>query len=151
MEFRDKPCPATTAKFAAQTFTGLTHASPLRPLGASRNSGDGIPDVRHGGNALRYRITDTLTCAFAVFFFLYPSLLHFQRAMKAKRRRNNMETLFGVSEIPCDNRIRELMDGIEPGALSGVFTDNLRTAEEAGALKEYRVLDGGVLLAIDGL
>jgi hypothetical protein len=30
--------------------------------------------------------------------------------------------------------------------------DNLRrTAEEAGALKEYRVLDGGVLLAIDGL
>jgi hypothetical protein len=34
-------------------------------------------------------------CAFAVFFFLYPSLLHFQRAMKAKRRRSNMETLFG--------------------------------------------------------
>jgi hypothetical protein len=71
--------------------------------------------------------------------------------MKAKRRRNNMETLFGVSEIPCDNKIRELMDGIDPGALSGVFMDNLRTAEEAGALKEYRVLEGGVLLAIDGL
>jgi hypothetical protein len=33
-----------------------------------------------------YRITDALMCAFAVFFFLYPSLLHFQRAMKAKRR-----------------------------------------------------------------
>jgi hypothetical protein len=32
-----------------------------------------------------------------------------------------------------------------------VFMDNPRTAEEAGALKEYRVLDGGVLLAIDGL
>jgi hypothetical protein len=90
-------------------------------------------------------------CAFAVFFFLYPSLLHFQRAMKTKRRRSNMETLFGVSEIPCDNRIRELMDGIELGALSGVFMDNLRTAEEAGVLKEYRVLDGGVLLAIDGV
>jgi hypothetical protein len=90
-------------------------------------------------------------CAFAVFFCVYPSLLHFQRAMKAKRRRNNMETLFGVSEIPCDNRIRELTDGIEPGALSGVFMDNLRTAEEAGALKEYRVLDGGVLPAMDGL
>jgi hypothetical protein len=39
-------------------------------------------------------------CAFAVFFFLYPSMLHFQRAMKAKRRRNNPETLFGVSGIP---------------------------------------------------
>jgi hypothetical protein len=71
--------------------------------------------------------------------------------MKAKRRRSNMETLFGVSEISCDNKIRDLMDGIEPGALSGVFMDNLRTAEEAGALKEYRVLYGGVLLAIDGV
>jgi hypothetical protein len=43
------------------------------------------------------------------------------------------------------------MDGIEPGALSGVFMDNLRTAEEAGVLKEYRVLNRGMLLAIDGL
>jgi hypothetical protein len=68
----------------------------------------------------------------------------FSGAMKARWRRNNMETLFGVSEIPCDNKIRYLMDGIEPVALSGVFTDNLRTAEEAGVLKEYRVLDGGV-------
>jgi hypothetical protein len=71
--------------------------------------------------------------------------------MKAKRRRNNMETLFGVSEIPCDNRIRELTGSIEPGALSGVFTDNLRTVAvaEAGILKEYRVLDGGVLSATE--
>jgi hypothetical protein len=63
----------------------------------------------------------------------------------------NRETLFGMSEIPCDNKIRELMDGIDPEALSGVFMDHLRTAEEAGILKEYRILDGGVLLAIDGL
>jgi hypothetical protein len=75
-----------------------------RLLGSLRKAGDRIPDVRRGGNALRYRITDALMCAFAVFFFLYPSLLHFQRAMKARRRRNNRETLFGVSEIPYDNR-----------------------------------------------
>ncbi|MDR3356274.1 MAG: hypothetical protein LBO04_03705 [Spirochaetaceae bacterium] len=63
--------------------------------------------------------------------------------MKSRRRRNNMETLFGVSEIPCDNTIRELMDGIAPEALSGVFMENLRTAEDAGALKEQRVSGGG--------
>jgi hypothetical protein len=74
----------------------------------------------HGAeNALGYRITDALIRAFAVFFFLYPSLLYFQRTMKARRRRDNMETLFGVFEIPCDNKIRELMDGIGPEALSG--------------------------------
>jgi hypothetical protein len=52
-----------------------------RLLGSLRAAGDRIPDVRRGGNALM--------CAFAVFFFLYPSLFHFQRAMKSRRRRNN--------------------------------------------------------------
>jgi hypothetical protein len=79
-----------------------------RLLGSLREAGDRIPDVRRGGNTLRYRITDALMCAFAVFFFLYPSLLHFQRAMQTRRRCSNLETLFGVSEIPWDNTIREL-------------------------------------------
>jgi hypothetical protein len=83
-----------------------------RLLGNLRKAGDIIPDVRREGNALRYRITDALMYAFAVFFFLYPSLLHFQRGMKTRRQRDNMETLFGVSEISCDNKIRELVDGI---------------------------------------
>jgi hypothetical protein len=42
-------------------------------------------------------------------FLFYSSLLHFQRAVKAKLRRDNMRALFRVSEIPCDNKIRELM------------------------------------------
>ncbi|MDR1637956.1 MAG: hypothetical protein LBR93_11540, partial [Treponema sp.] len=55
--------------------------------------------------------------AFAVFFFLHPSLLDFQRAMKERRKRNNLETLFGVTAIPSDNQIRTLPDGIEPLAM----------------------------------
>jgi hypothetical protein len=43
------------------------------------------------------------------------------------------------------------MDGREPEGLSGVFMENLRTAEDAGVLKEYRVLDGGVQVALEGL
>jgi hypothetical protein len=68
-----------------------------RLLGSLRAAGDSIPDVRRGGNALRYRITDALMGAFAVFFFLYPSLLHFQRVMKTRRRRDNLGTLFEFS------------------------------------------------------
>ncbi|MDR0409841.1 MAG: hypothetical protein LBH18_05530 [Spirochaetaceae bacterium] len=52
-------------------------------IGSLRKAGDSIPDVRCVGDTLLYRITDALMCDFAVFFFLYPSLLHFQRAMKA--------------------------------------------------------------------
>jgi len=96
-------------------------------------------------------LLDGIKSAFAVFFFQHPSLLDFQRAMKERKKRNNMETLFGVTEIPSDNQIRTLLDGIEPKALGAVFNHTLQTADEAGAIKPYRVLDGGVLLALDGL
>ncbi|MDR3122220.1 MAG: transposase [Treponema sp.] len=103
-----------------------------------------------GGNR-RYRLLDGIKSAFAVFFFLHPLLLDFQRAMKERRKRDNLETLFGVMEIPSDNQIRTLLDGIEPSALGEAFERNLRRADEAGALESYRVLEGGVLLALDGL
>jgi hypothetical protein len=63
--------------------------------------------------------------------------------MKERRKRNNLETLFGVTAIPGDNQIRTLLDGIEPLAMGAVFEKNLRIAEEAGILEGYRVLDGG--------
>jgi hypothetical protein len=71
--------------------------------------------------------------------------------MKERRKRNNMETLFGVTEIPGDNQIRTLLDGIEPSAAGEVFEKNLRIADKAGILTGYRVLDEGVLPALDGL
>ncbi|MDR0409311.1 MAG: hypothetical protein LBH18_02810 [Spirochaetaceae bacterium] len=104
-----------------------------RLLGSLRNAGDSTHDVRRRRNALRYRITDALICAFAVFF-LYPSLLHFQRIMKAKWQRGNTETLFGVSKIPHDNKIPELMNGTDTGILSEVLMDKLRTYGWDGVL-----------------
>ena len=71
--------------------------------------------------------------------------------MKERKKRNNVETLFGVMNIPSDNQIRTLPDGIAPESLGEVFERTLRMADEAGAMKPYRVLDGGVLLALDGL
>jgi hypothetical protein len=96
-------------------------------------------------------LLDAIKSAFAVFFFLHPSLLDFQKAMKKRKKRNNVETLFGAFKIPSDNQIRTLLDGIAPESLGEAFQGTLRTAEEAGAIKPYRVLDGGVLLALDGL
>jgi hypothetical protein len=49
--------------------------------------------VRQVGGNLRYRLLDGIKRAFAVFFFLHPSLWDFQRAMdegmvEAKQRGN---------------------------------------------------------------
>ena len=79
-----------------------------------RNKGEKLPDSRQNGWNYRYKLSDVLKYAFGVFFFQYPSLLDFQRKMKEQRRRNNMETVFGINEIPSDTQIRNVLDGIKP-------------------------------------
>jgi hypothetical protein len=48
-------------------------------------------------------------------------------------------------------QITALLDGINPDSVSGVFNKNLHTLDEWGCLKGFRCLDGGVLLALDGV
>ena len=86
-------------------------------LGSLEAVGEKIPDKRRVGCNLKYRLLDGIKSAFGVFFFQPPSLLDFQRAMKERLKRSNMETLLGVSNIPSDNQIRTLLDGIEPESL----------------------------------
>jgi hypothetical protein len=54
-------------------------------------------------------------------------------------------------EIPGGNQILTLLDGIEPSMMGEVFEKNLQIADEAGIIERYRVLDGGVLLALEGV
>jgi hypothetical protein len=113
--------------------------------------GENLPDQRRIGCNMKYRLLDGIKSAFAVFFFQHPSLLDFQRAMKERKKRNNIETLFEVTKIPSDNQIRTLLDGIQPQSLSEVFWRTLQLADEVKAIQAYRVLDEGVLLALDGI
>jgi hypothetical protein len=52
---------------------------------------------------------------------------------------------------PNANLVLGGLDGITPQSLGEVFERTLRIADEAGAITPYRVLDGGVSLALDGL
>jgi hypothetical protein len=47
--------------------------------------------------------------------------------------------------------VRNLLDGVTPGTFAPVFTGALEIAEKSGVMQTYRVLDDGVLLAIDGV
>ena len=69
-----------------------------------------IADAR-AGEQLRYSLPATLMSGFAMMFFQHPSLLQFQRAMERKRRRCNLQTIFGVQEIPSDTQMREILAG----------------------------------------
>jgi hypothetical protein len=104
--------------------------------------GKETPDTRREGYSRGVEIHDATLSAYAVFFFQHPSLLQFQRAMKEKQTRNNVETLFGVSGIPGDNEIRRLIDPINPAKFRPVYDQALRMVEPYGILDEFRVLDG---------
>jgi hypothetical protein len=81
---------------------------------------------------LSYSLHDTLMSGFAVMFFQHPSLLQFQRAMEKKRQRCNVQTIFGVQEVPSDTQMREIVDAVKPDALRGVLPQLWEKGRRAG-------------------
>lgn len=92
-----------------------------------------------------------MNSAFGAFFFQFPSLLRYMRELQELEKRDNVQSLFDVKGIPSDNQIRNILDEIEPARISPVFNETLKAEQQSGVIKEYRVLDEGVLLAIDGV
>ncbi|MDR2435413.1 MAG: hypothetical protein LBD47_12735 [Treponema sp.] len=91
-----------------------------------------MPDNRRPGHNQRYRIAGFVKSAFGVPVFQHRSMLDYQRKMKGKRGRNNLETVFGVTELPSDTWIRAPMDKIPPEKFSGIFGSTLKIADGAG-------------------
>jgi hypothetical protein len=81
---------------------------------------------------LSYPLHDTLMSGFAVMFFQHPSLLQFQRAMEHKRRRCNLQMMFGVHELPSDTQMREILDGVAPESLRSVLPQLWENVRGAG-------------------
>ena len=108
-----------------------------------------MPDRRSGSNT-RYAMTDIGLAAFSVFFMQSPSFLAHQRALTEARGRSNAETLFGMTAIPTDNHIRQMLDGAPTDHFDGVFGRIVRDLDEGGGLAPMRRLGGRVLIALDG-
>jgi len=135
-----KPAPAPVRP----TFTAATLVGMIREVLC------GLPDMRKGGNNQRYVIGDAGLSAFSVFFLQSPSFLDYQRRMQKERGRNNAGSLFGVHQIPSTQQICNLLDPVAPAHLAPVFVDLVGALAEAGELASHRVLDGRLLVALDG-
>ena len=66
------------------------------------------------------------------------------------RTRSNAHTLFGLDRIPCDNHIRQLLDGVPTAHLDGQFRAIAEDLDARGALAPMRRLGGRLLVALDG-
>jgi hypothetical protein len=110
----------------------------------------GIPDRRQGTKDGAYRMADIGLSAFSLFFMGSPSFLAHQRSLAEGHGRSNCETLFGISAIPTDNYIRQMLDGAPPAAFDGLFMSALAALAEGDALAPFQRLGGRVLIALDG-
>ena len=120
-----------------------------RHLDRLRACFEALPDPRRGRNR-RYAMADVAMAALSVFFMQSPSFLAHQRALAEARVRSNAHTLFGLTRIPCDNHIRQLLDGAPTAHFDGQFHDIVEDLQAHGALAPMRRLDGRTLIALDG-
>src|SRR5689334_3301290 len=111
----------------------------------------GLVDKRQG-QTCRYAMTDIGLAAFSVFFMQSPSFLAHQRSLAegAGHGRSNAHTLFGMTAVPCDNHIRQMLDGVPTDHFDPVFATVVRDLEARGGLAPLRCLGGRVLIALDG-
>lgn len=108
-----------------------------------------LPDKRTGKNT-RYGMEDAALSAFSVFFTQTPSFLAYQRKMADSKGKSNAQSLFGVHQIPSDNHIRDLLDGVAPEQVFPVFEEILQVLEQQGQLDGFRSVSDTLLVAMDG-
>jgi hypothetical protein len=110
-----------------------------------------IEDPRQKSNGTRYRVQDAVLSAFSTFFMQCSSFLDFQRQVNNHQHRDNVQTLFGVGQIPSDAQIRNILDKLGVSIVIPVFLWIYHALKQGGYLKSYEVLQGQTLLSFDGV
>ena len=105
---------------------------------------DHIPDYRPAD--VDIALSDVLMSAFAMFSLKAPSLLAFDK----ERAEGNLHTIYGITRVPCDTHMREILDPVSPKLLRPMFTSLFRQLQRGKALAAMTFLDGHYLVALDG-
>ena len=90
-------------------------------------------------------MADIGMAAFAVFFPQSPSFLSAQKQIETRQGRSNAKTLFGIDQLPSDNHIRSMLDGVPPEHFDAMFYHVIDHLEQQDALDPLRRLNGRML------
>jgi hypothetical protein len=118
-------------------------------LSVVRRCCEGFPDKRTGTNS-QYTMADIGLAALSVFFTQSPSFLDHQRQLETVHGRSNCQTLFGISRIPTDNHIRDMLDPVAPDYLFPAFAAAVAALERSGGIRAFQRLGSHLLIALDG-
>lgn len=111
-----------------------------------------IPD-RRDPSRITWEMPAVLMSAFAMFFFQHPNLLEYQRRMKKKSGRSNLERIFQVEDIPSDTQMRTILDGVATEPLRRVLPEVFERMRRIGWTAKFVTEVGGekyYTVAFDG-
>jgi hypothetical protein len=107
-----------------------------------RNIGD------HRTDDIKIPLDDALMSAFAMFHLKEPSLLAFDE--RRREEPENLRTVYGLTNIPCDSQMRAILDGVELAFLRAAFRTVFRQLQRGKELESMTLLDGHYLISGDG-
>ena len=110
----------------------------------------GLVDPRQPSNATRYTLKDLVLGALTAFFMQSESFLEYQRQMKSRCGQDNAGNLFGITNMPTVEQIRNVLDGIKAQGLFKVFESVYRALREQGYLRVYQTRRKNLLITLDG-
>jgi len=108
-----------------------------------------VPDGRAANSSNSIR--DVMSAGFACMYFQSPSLLEFQRKMEVKEKRNNLRSMFDVTNIPTDTGIRNIIDSVDTEtAFRPIYKEFFMRLQRGKHLEQYQIFPGKYLLNVDG-
>lgn len=105
-----------------------------------------IPDSR-GANCT-ISLGDALMSGLAVFQLKHPSLLAFDK--QRQKEPQNLHSMFGVTNIPCDSQMRTILDPLSLSSLRAPFRTVFRHLQRGKDFEKMAYIDGHYLLSGDG-
>ena len=91
-------------------------------------------------------LSDALLSGFALFALKDPSMLAFEQ----RRQTGNLQTLYGITHVPSDTRLREILDPVDPNCLRLAFQAVFNELQRGKGLEPFVFHNGAYLLALDG-
>lgn len=107
-----------------------------------------VPDFR---DPLRtsYDLSDFLMSGFAIFSMKMPSLLKFEEEVRNYFKHSHL-SMYDVSKVPSDTRMREVLDEISPDHLKKAYSKLFSKAQRSKHVEAFGFVDGKYILSVDG-
>lgn len=111
-----------------------------------KRSFDKVPDHRPGN--VDISLSDSLMSGFSMFSLKDPSLLFFEN--RRKEGNHNLNSIYGIDNIPSDTRMREILDELEPKFIQSAYKVIFRALQRGKVLEPMVFMGGCYLLSLDG-